>query len=441
MILNFQQWLNESFLSGGRSPLYHATTFYSLTSILNTNAIVGNPDDNDTISCSRSLDYVFLDHPVVIALDAEKLRVHHHVHPFDWAGVNRNSYHPKSDPHRPLDFEDEDRVDGDIYPLDKYVVEILMYERPLKTPQTVNMRNLISAIEKYLVKYPHVKFKTYDSDRRVTKSYQLPLAVESLMELKNVTINGDTDKPYNVLWHNGDIIVNPEFEDRAKYFYSVNMLIDVSTKTVKLYPGDDFSDMKQIKKIQQALSDCKNAKLIDDEWSVLISDEDLVAKSTGSAKLSDFLKFDTNFDRTIPRCFHGTSSDKAEDILRNGLWPKNNKKSNKKNWTKGYTEHSDSNVYLTIDYNRAEYYAEIAVNAAEKRGLRNVEPVVFEIKNLPVAFIVSDDDYETGVGMSIMQALRGVNPSIKNYIKSIRNSGQFGYRGHIPASMLSIVKQ
>lgn len=171
MILNFQQWLNESFLSGGRSPLYHATTFYSLTSILNTDALVANPEDDNSISCSRSLDYVFLDNPVVIVLDTDKIKQRHHVHSFDWAGVNRNSYHPKADPYRSMEFEDEDRINGTVQPLHNYLIEILLYERPLLNPGTVNMRNLVNAIEKYRGKYPNVVFKTYDADRHVTNVY------------------------------------------------------------------------------------------------------------------------------------------------------------------------------------------------------------------------------------------------------------------------------
>jgi hypothetical protein len=175
-ILKFEQWLSESYLAGGRGPLYHSTRFEKLLGILNTNALVANPDDN-TISCSRSLDFVFLNHPIIIVLDTEKIRSNHSIHSFDWMSSSIKGYRPKGDPARTLEYENEDRIDGTIQPLDKYIIEILVYKRPFDLEGGVDWKwNMISAIRNYANKHPHVKFKFYDKDVRKTEDIQLSAA-------------------------------------------------------------------------------------------------------------------------------------------------------------------------------------------------------------------------------------------------------------------------
>jgi len=269
---------------------------------------------------------------------------------------------------------------------------------------------------------------------------------DRLWEFRDLVINGDLDDDYHVMWHQGSIFVNPTQADTLKVFYALHFLCQPKVGKVSISPLDDWSDTKIVRAIQQALSDMIKAGLIEPGWTLTVSDEKETAHSFGSTVVSDVIQLDANYAQTIPICFHGTSSDRIKDIMRLGLWSRRAlnklaKHRGQQNWTKGYTANSSDRLYLTTDWDRAEYYAAIAADAAEKRGAKGAKPVVIEVRDLPVSYVSTDDDYETGQGsMNIMQMLRGQDPSKHDYVKSIRNSGQFSVLWHLPPSMLRVVK-
>ena len=95
-------------------------------------------------------------------------------------------------------------------------------------------------------------------------------------------------------------------------------------------------------------------------------------------------------------------------------------------------------MYLSTDFDRAQYYADHAAMAYNDRGI-DAKPVVLQIDNLPTDRIVADDDFLSNMSfiqmLSAMQTGKNIDP--KSYIRYIRSTSQFGYKSRIPWSMIS----
>jgi len=266
---------------------------------------------------------------------------------------------------------------------------------------------------------------------------------ESLNELKQVygeEFIGDKDE-YFATWSNGDIYIE-DAKKHTVFMVGVYMKIYIKKKEVYTWPMDDWSDFKHIKRLQQALNDMIKAGLINKSWVCNVQDAESTQVTYGSNNVGDILKYNSHFTSVIPRAFHGTSSYYAKDIMKYGIKPRHETTSIE-NWDLGYTDASHKNIYLTIDYNRAHYYAGMAVKALkEKKGIKS-KPIVFLIENLPTSNIKMDDDFQTNMGhLQLIDFLRsGGKPKVATYISAIRSSSQFALEGNIaPGQITQIVK-
>lgn len=238
------------------------------------------------------------------------------------------------------------------------------------------------------------------------------------------------NKPYPVVWANGKILFDPKPEDMMSdpaFFMAINMMIAPNEKKVVMRPMDDWSDIKIIRKAQQALADLEKSKIIDGKWECVIGDASNTRHSLGSTNVDDVIKFNAHFADVIPFAFHGTSSYYIDDIKKNGILPRSKTKV-EPNWKFGYTQDSKKHIYMTIDYERAMYYANKSVEYIKSKGIES-EPVVIMVKDLPTKYVTTDDDYKTNMGM--LQLLQQLHHNKKastgnhEYIQSIRNSSQF----------------
>lgn len=256
--------------------------------------------------------------------------------------------------------------------------------------------------------------------------------------------NGGRYKDEWAIWNNGDLYINPTDQDRLSVGFSnaVSLRIDHKKKEINITPYDDWADTKIVLRVQKALSDLIKAKHIDDTWTCIIMDDKLTKRSLGSKKVKDILNADYTFANVIPYAYHGTSDYFLDKIKKFGLQPRD-QSGEDEIWDKGYTEESSQNIYLTIDYNRANYYAYYAVDALKEKYDIDSKPIVVLIKNLPIDNVIMDDDLITNMGMLQLMALLNSGKSKEDFAKSasyitgIRQSGQFAVKGRIPASMIT----
>ena len=225
-----------------------------------------------------------------------------------------------------------------------------------------------------------------------------------------------------------------------KDYFGMGLQIDRKRKIVRISPMDDWADVKIIKKLQAALKDLIEEKVITEDWTGIILDAKLTERSLGSKKVKDILNFDSSFKDKIPYAFHGTTKWHLDRILKEGIAPRNVTTVDP-NWKKGYAKFSPKQIYLTIDYNRALYYANQAVEALKNKDVKTT-PVVLEIKDLSTKHLVADDDFDNNV--SILQLVQMVTNGTtdeqeKGYIRSIRSTGQFALKGKIEPSQITKV--
>jgi len=268
------------------------------------------------------------------------------------------------------------------------------------------------------------------------------LRLNEFISAKGLEQAKKTDDPYYLIWANGKIIFNPSAEDRMSdpsFFMGINMMIRPKDKQVKLSPMDDWSDIKIIKRVQQALSDLKKTDIISSEWDCIIGDATNTKRSLGSSKVEDIIRFNSHFTDVIPFAFHGTSSYYLENIKENGILPRSKSKSDP-NWKMGYTEKSPNQIYMTIDFDRAAYYASTSVDYIKTKGIKSV-PVVIVVKDMSTKYVITDDDYKTNMGMlQLLQSIHhGVKAKVKKhqYIAGIRNSSQFAISKVIKPNLIT----
>jgi hypothetical protein len=277
------------------------------------------------------------------------------------------------------------------------------------------------------------------------KNYMEFVTEAQLNELKQAygVERAEGKSKYHVVWNNGDLYVEPDDKERLQgSFGGLYIQVYPETKTVANWPMDDHSDFKHIKRLQQALNDMIKAGLIDKSWTCNIQDAESTQITYGSNNVGKILKYNSHFTSIIPRAFHGTSDYYLKDIQKHGLKPRGETTAIE-NWDIGYTDASVRNVYLTIDYKRAMYYAEHAVAALKNElGIKS-KPVVFLIENLPTSNVVMDDDFQTNMGhLQLIHFLKtGQKPKAATYISAIRSSSQFALEGSVPANKITqIVK-
>jgi hypothetical protein len=188
IIKKFIEFIDESYLSGSRQPLYHITS--RLQAILVTDLLkCGRPSrasqgNDKSISLTRNIDFTHTDDDI-IELDNDKLRKYGiKSYPVDeWAWKDGKRYHDISKynfsksnfkevkagrrgtkhnlnlPKEPiLETEFEERIYQDIPNLGKYLIS-LNFTRELNIDQN-------RIVSDYLKKYPHIKIYLMDENNR-----------------------------------------------------------------------------------------------------------------------------------------------------------------------------------------------------------------------------------------------------------------------------------
>lgn len=261
-----------------------------------------------------------------------------------------------------------------------------------------------------------------------------------LLELKNVFI--DNNRPKNIFWSYGDIYDDVNKLSINQRFNILQFNLNYSKKVITHFSLDDWSEFRKIHLIQNALYDFIKAKIIDKSWNIHIVDKKNTKISLGSTNVWNIIKFNTDFINIIPICFHGTTTRYLPDIKKYGLRPRI-KTNVDQNWDSYYIEDSDKKIYLTFDFERASYYANHALNRDDDyyhdMGMMNKsKAIVLEIRNLDTNGIASDDDFQghneqASNIMSLLNYLQtGKTNNPKNYIASMRQTGQFAYLYNIP---------
>lgn len=240
-----------------------------------------------------------------------------------------------------------------------------------------------------------------------------------------------SDKPYFVVWADGELIFEPKHDDMIQVRFFVGIHVDPIKKKLTIRPMDDWADQKIIRKVQQAFGDLIRVNAIDKSWTAEIGDATNTKRSLGSMNVGDILSYNADYGHVIPYSFHGTTTHHIDKIMKDGILSRTESKE-KPNWKLGYTERSEGQVYLTIDFNRGKYYAQTAVDALKKRGI-DAKPVVIRLKDVPTTDIVVDDDYNSNMSMlNLLQAVHtGKKANKESYIQGIRNSGQFAVKNKV----------
>ena len=196
IIKSFIEFIDESYLSGSRQPLYHVT--YRLYDILKTDLLkCGKPSrtshgSSKSISLTRNIDFrhdgANLDE--IIELDVDKLRNSgiktYPVDEWAWKDGKRNldvikkmnfiksnfdevksrrrgTKHNLDLPKEPiLETEFEERIYQDITDLGKYLISLNFVKEPGAGDFDV--------VRNYLIKYPHIKVYLMDKDNRRKKT-------------------------------------------------------------------------------------------------------------------------------------------------------------------------------------------------------------------------------------------------------------------------------
>ena len=271
------------------------------------------------------------------------------------------------------------------------------------------------------------------------REYRSTKGVEEYLK----ALQSDPNKTARVMWHDGDVIIDGNQQDQMQLMTRaigrniVPMTIIPGEKTVKIQDYDDWSSFKTVTRFQQAIADLVRLKLVKPTYKIEIglSDAKIIL---GKNDVKTFLKYASDYVDVIPRAFHGTTAYDLKNIKRLGIVPPSKHEHEFLKWKEFYTEDSPDKVYLSTDFDRAQYYADHAAVAYTDKGI-NTKPVVLQIDNLPTDRIVADDDFQSN--MSMIQLLSSLNSGKqidpKSYLKSIRGTSQFGYKGRIPWSMIT----
>lgn len=195
-IKRFENFIEESYLSGSRAPLYHSTEIYFASQILDQDLLAGRNtgrgDFEKVISLTRDKNFIYDNYPVTFVLDQDALKKEHNIVPFDYfahqKGLSKDNPYfapysvQKSNPKR-KDFEFEETLKGDIKNLHKYLLEVRLNDTiSLYKNAKPNTReefreayeDLMYSLRKYKDQYG---IKVVDS-----KGKEYPIEVEELAE-------------------------------------------------------------------------------------------------------------------------------------------------------------------------------------------------------------------------------------------------------------------
>jgi len=161
--------------------------------------------------------------------------------------------------------------------------------------------------------------------------------------------------------------------------------------------------------------------------------------------VKNLLKTDTSKLPSYLIMYHGTSSDRYDTIQNEGLKgvPRNLRAW--KNDLLKKVPYRDEAVYITADLGQAEYYAKKATKVARRNGVKNANPIVFQIKIPRSAYgnLMPDDDFlQTKFGGKYkpsqdVDQLK-FNFFEPNWIDSLKNFAQVAYVGNIPPEWISV---
>ena len=93
-----------------------------------------------------------------------------------------------------------------------------------------------------------------------------------------------------IFWKNGKITIDNN--DMEMLFDSIIFQVDKESKELYYYTMDDWSEIRSIKHIQQALKDLIRAKIIDLTWIVTIESKKNTIRSLNSNKVKDIIKIE-----------------------------------------------------------------------------------------------------------------------------------------------------
>lgn len=214
-IKRFEQYVNESYLSGSKAPLSHSTNVWYAKDILDTN-VLKKQDTGTTsvVSLTRDPNFTYMDLPVTFVLDADKLSSNYKIVPFDYMNFEPEG---KANPERKGDFEYEETVDRDIKNLDRYITEIRfnpsidkIRNAPLNTKEEwrESYEDLIKAIIKYKEDNYSNKLKVFFKGKEVDDEF-----------LKN-EINPITEGIYKPGFNNKIYVSKAADQKNYKVYYS-----------------------------------------------------------------------------------------------------------------------------------------------------------------------------------------------------------------------------
>ena len=132
MILDFTDFVEESYLDSNHAPLYHFTTIWHLKDILETNKLsVGyydhlvNGEKTKIVSLTRDKNFNinYKEFEVKICLDKQKLISNFKINPYDFFSVSKGDL-KKWDLNRINPFENEEVINYDIKNINKYILYI-----------------------------------------------------------------------------------------------------------------------------------------------------------------------------------------------------------------------------------------------------------------------------------------------------------------------------
>lgn len=132
--------------------------------------------------------------------------------------------------------------------------------------------------------------------------------------------------------------------------------------------------------------------------------------------------------------YHGTSSDRLEDIQDYGLRPMPKElRPWKSDVLKHHPEYREHAIYLTINKFQANYYAKKAVDVGRRARMSGIYPIVLKVI-IPKSHykrLLPDDDY---LQQQLMQL--GVT-----WMDSLKNFSQVAYLGTIPPEWIKIASE
>lgn len=183
-IKKFNDFVNESYLKGGRQPIYHYT--HALGQVLGSDTLkvsrVARPENTKAICFTRTPYFThdddYTDHGIYLTLDYDKLRIDgYNIYPIDELGIAFGQLHGFKDREYKFGKADIRSIeDGERGPRHKLKLPNPMMEREFEERCYENIDNLgkylisinfaSGSIEferkkesliKYLEKYPHIK--------------------------------------------------------------------------------------------------------------------------------------------------------------------------------------------------------------------------------------------------------------------------------------------